>query len=251
MTNLGDLPSNAKIPTVAIADDAITSALIAASAVGSSEIADNAVTSSEIAADAVGTSEIAADAVTSSEIAADAVGTTEIAADAVTASEIAADAVGTSEIAADAVTSSEIAANAVGTSEIADDAVTSPKLNLTYEWLPPSLPETVTAGNAEVIPGSTSSAMAAGVYLVFATYSIEATSVDASGFLHLNYGLVGLVSLPIAFDLTSGQVEQRICTVHTVYTVSVAGASFYAALEVDANSMVVAAEGGLTVVRIG
>ncbi len=66
-------------PNPTIANDAVTSAMIAAGAVGSSEIASGA----------VGTDEIAADAVTAAEIAAGAVGNSEIASDAVTRDKIA------------------------------------------------------------------------------------------------------------------------------------------------------------------
>lgn len=58
-----------KADTIAIADDAITSAKIASNAVGTTEIANDAVTSDKIAANAVGTSEIANDAVTADKVA--------------------------------------------------------------------------------------------------------------------------------------------------------------------------------------
>lgn len=75
-----------------------------------------------IADDAISTAKVAADAVTNALIAADAVDTDQIATDAVTAALIANGAVDTSQLAADAVTATEVADNETLPVDISGDA---------------------------------------------------------------------------------------------------------------------------------
>lgn len=77
------------VGTAELANDAVTADKIAAGAVGASEIADGAVGTAELANDSVTADKIAAGAVGASEIATGAVGTDELADDAVTADKLA------------------------------------------------------------------------------------------------------------------------------------------------------------------
>ncbi|MET7713653.1 hypothetical protein [Streptomyces sp. NPDC005407] len=97
-----------------LANDAVTAAKIAASAVGTTEIADDAVT----------TQKIIAGAILAGQIAAGAVITDKLAAEAVTAAKIAALAITTDKLAANAITASKIQAGAVDATALAADAIT-------------------------------------------------------------------------------------------------------------------------------
>ena len=107
-----------KIKTTGIADDAITSALIADDAVTTASIADDAITAALVADDAIGTAAIADDAITAALIADDAVGTAAIADDSITAAAIA----------DDSITAAAIADSAITAAAIADGTITATKL---------------------------------------------------------------------------------------------------------------------------
>ncbi|MBV6425334.1 MAG: hypothetical protein NAOJABEB_03151 [Steroidobacteraceae bacterium] len=102
-----------------VGNDAITSAKIAAGAVGTTDIADGAITSAKIATDAVGAAAIAAGAVGSSELATGAVTAGKIATGGVSAS---------AQLAAGVVNAPAILDTAVTVAKIADGAVTEAKL---------------------------------------------------------------------------------------------------------------------------
>jgi len=87
--------------------------------VGTSELADNAVTTAKIAAGAVVEADLATGAVTADKIGSSAVTTAKIAAGAVTATELGSSAVTTAKISAGAVTTTEIANSAVTSSKLA------------------------------------------------------------------------------------------------------------------------------------
>lgn len=130
----GTDPSWGQVGTDGIADDAVTSAKIAADAVGSSEIAANAVTATEIASDAVTTAKILDANVTAAKLASDSVTTAKILDSNVTTAKIANDAVTAAKIATGAVGSDELASNAVTTAKITDANVTNAKLD--YSTIP-------------------------------------------------------------------------------------------------------------------
>ena len=98
-----------------IADDAVTSAKLAAGAVDANALAAGAVTSAKIADDAVTTAKLAAGAVANDNLANSAVTSAKIADDAVTSAKLAAGAVDTNALAAGAVTSAKIADGTIPT----------------------------------------------------------------------------------------------------------------------------------------
>lgn len=110
-----------------LADNAVTTTKIAATAVTTAKIAAAAVTATELGAASVTTAKIAAAAVTANELGTAAVTTAKIAASAVTTNELGAAAVTTPKIAASAVTTNELGASAVTTVKIADNAVDTSK----------------------------------------------------------------------------------------------------------------------------
>lgn len=81
-------PEWGQVPTAGIADDAVTTAKIAAGAVAATELASDAVTTAKILDSNVTTAKIADDAVTAAKIAAGAVGSSELANDSVTTIKI-------------------------------------------------------------------------------------------------------------------------------------------------------------------
>ena len=101
-----------KIPTVDIADDAITN----------DKIADDAVNSGQIFDGAVGTNQIADDAVTRAKIGPAAVGSTELGANSVTTGKINNDAVTADKMADNAVSGDVVAADGIGLGKIATGA---------------------------------------------------------------------------------------------------------------------------------
>ena len=126
--------------TGAIANGAITTALIASGAVGTTQIASAAITGPLLASAAVGTANIASGAVTATQIAAAAAilgsqlsaaaGITggQVASGTITAGNIAAGTITATEIAAGTIVSSLIAANAITTGLIAAGAVTATEI---------------------------------------------------------------------------------------------------------------------------
>lgn len=98
------------------------------SSVVSSQIVDGAVTSAKIAAGAVGSAALASGAVVAASIAAGAVGSAALASSSVVAASIAAGAVGSAALADNAVVSSKIAAGSVTSAIIADNAVVAAKI---------------------------------------------------------------------------------------------------------------------------
>ncbi|MCX4749243.1 hypothetical protein OG455_27685 [Kitasatospora sp. NBC_01287] len=126
------------IGELALADDAVTAAKVAAGAIDADAIAAAAVTAAKlgaaavtagkIAPDAVGKGTIAADSVTAREVVAGTISTRELAAGAVTTTQLAAGAVTTTQLAAGSVTAGQLAAGAVTTPTIAAGAITTAQL---------------------------------------------------------------------------------------------------------------------------
>lgn len=104
--------------TAVLADNLITAAKLAASAVTNAKINDGAVDTAKLAADAVTAAKIAADAVGNAQMADDAIDTAELVSNAVTQAIMANNAVGNAQMRDDAVDSAEIKGGAVGTSEL-------------------------------------------------------------------------------------------------------------------------------------
>ena len=123
----GALAANA-ITTSLLADSAIVAAKIAANAVTTSAIAPNAITSTLIADGAIIAAKVGANAITTAAIAANAITTAQIVADAVTASQIATGAVGSGELATGAVIAGKITAGTIVAGDIATGAITAGKI---------------------------------------------------------------------------------------------------------------------------
>lgn len=116
------------VNTAEVADGAITSAKLAANAVGSGHIADGAVDSAELAADFIDDNHIATGGVGSDSIANGAVDSAQLAADFIDDNHIATGGVGSDSIANGAVISAKIGATAIGSGHIADGAIISAKI---------------------------------------------------------------------------------------------------------------------------
>ena len=117
---------------VLVADDAITSAKIAADAIGASEIATDAIGAAELAANSITSSEIASGAITSAKFASGAIDAAAIATDAIGAAEIAASAITNSEMAIDGSELTAVPWNANWDTEVqseADDALVAKGLD--------------------------------------------------------------------------------------------------------------------------
>jgi len=121
-------PGDGTVTTTKLADDAVTAAKLASSAVVTASIVDDAVTAAKLASSAVVTASIVDDNVTQAKIADDAVGADQLAASAVVTASIVDDAVTQAKIADDAVGADQLAASAVVTASIVDDAVTLAKM---------------------------------------------------------------------------------------------------------------------------
>jgi hypothetical protein len=121
-------PGDGTVTTAKLADDAVTAAKLASSAVVTASIVDDAVTAAKLASSAVVTASIVDDNVTQAKIADDAVGADQLAASAVVTASIVDDAVTQAKIADDAVGADQLAASAVVTASIVDDAVTLAKM---------------------------------------------------------------------------------------------------------------------------
>lgn len=122
------------VTEVKLANDAVTAAKIAASAVGTTEISDDAVT----------TQKIVAGAILAGQIAAGAVVTDKLAAEAVTAAKIAALAITTDKIDANAITTAKLAAGSVDATALKADAVTGK--TITGGTITGSVLQTATSG---------------------------------------------------------------------------------------------------------
>ena len=120
--------ASSAVVTASIVDDAVTAAKLASSAVVTASIVDDAVTAAKLASSAVVTASIVDDNVTQAKIADDAVGADQLAASAVVTASIVDDAVTQAKIADDAVGADQLAASAVVTASIVDDAVTLAKM---------------------------------------------------------------------------------------------------------------------------
>jgi hypothetical protein len=116
------------ITATQLAAGSVTTSKVAAGAITSSLIAANTITAGNIAAGTITSSLIAANTITAGQIAAGTITATQLAAGSVTASQIAAGAVITSKIAAGAITASEISAAAITVDKLAAGAVTIDKL---------------------------------------------------------------------------------------------------------------------------
>ena len=126
------------VGTTQLADGGVTQPKLASGAVGESQLADGAVTQAKLAVGAVGASQLASlavgaaqladGAVTTPKLAVAAVGTTQLADGGVTQIKLAASAVGESQLADSAVTQAKLAVAAVGTTQLADGGVTQAKL---------------------------------------------------------------------------------------------------------------------------
>ena len=121
-------PGDGTVTTAKLADDAVTAAKLASSAVVTASIVDDAVTAAKLASSAVVTASIVDDNVTQAKIADYAVGADQLAASAVVTASIVDDAVTQAKIADDAVGADQLAASAVVTASIVDDAVTLAKM---------------------------------------------------------------------------------------------------------------------------
>ena len=121
-------PGDGTVTTAKLADDAVTAAKLASSAVVTASIVDDAVTAAKLASSAVVTASIVDDNVTQAKIADDAVGADQLASSAVVTASIVDDAVTQAKIADDAVGADQLASSAVVTASIVDDAVTLAKM---------------------------------------------------------------------------------------------------------------------------
>lgn len=113
---------------MALINDAITAAKIAANAIGASEIADDAITAAKIATGAIDADAIADNAIDAGAIANDAITAAKIATGAIDADAIADNAIDAGAIAADAITAAKIATGAIDADAIAADAITAAKI---------------------------------------------------------------------------------------------------------------------------
>ncbi len=87
-----------------MANNIITSSVLAANSIGASQIADGAIDAASIASNAITSAKIATDAIGAAQIADGAIDAGAIASNAITAAKIATDAIGAAQLAADAVT---------------------------------------------------------------------------------------------------------------------------------------------------
>ncbi len=131
IANIPTIPTtnlSGTISTTQIADDAITTAKIAANAITAAEIAADTITSGQIAANAITANELAANSVTAGKIAAGSITATEIAANTITAAKLVAGTITANEIAANTITAAKIAAGTITAAEIAANTITAAKI---------------------------------------------------------------------------------------------------------------------------
>lgn len=120
----------AAVTTAKLANDAVTSAIIAAGAVTSTRIADDSISTPKLQAGAITTVKIAASAVTTNEIAANTIQAGNIAAGTITGAKIAALTITASNIAAGTITANELAANSITAGKIAAGAVSASEISV-------------------------------------------------------------------------------------------------------------------------
>lgn len=131
IANIPTIPTtnlSGTIGTTQIADDAITTAKIAANAITAAEIAADTITSGQIAANAITSNELAANSVIAGKIAAGSITATEIAANTITAAKMVAGTITANEIAANTITAAKIAAGTITAAEIAAGTITAAKI---------------------------------------------------------------------------------------------------------------------------
>lgn len=131
IANIPTIPTtnlSGTIGTTQIADDAITTAKIAANAITATEIAADTITSNQIAANAITSNELAANSVISGKIQAGSITATEIAANTITGSKLVAGTITANEIAANTITAAKIQAGAITANEIAANTITAAKI---------------------------------------------------------------------------------------------------------------------------
>jgi hypothetical protein len=118
----------AAITTAKLANDSVTSDILAASSVDSTALKDAAVSADKIGTDAVTTAKIANDAVTADLIASDAITETKISDDAITTDKIKAGSVVAAKIATGAITADAMAANSVTAAAIEAGSITASEI---------------------------------------------------------------------------------------------------------------------------
>jgi len=131
LVNIPTIPTtnlSGTISTTQIADDAITTAKIAANAITATEIAADTITSNQIAANAITSNELAANSVTAGKIQAGSITATEIASNTITAAKLVAGSITANEIAANTITAAKIQAGAITANEIAANTITAAKI---------------------------------------------------------------------------------------------------------------------------
>lgn len=99
--------------TTAIANGAITAALIAANTITAAQIAAGTITATQIAAGAITTTQLAANAVTAAKIVANTITAAQLAANTITAAQIAANTITAAQIAATTITAAKLAAGII------------------------------------------------------------------------------------------------------------------------------------------
>ncbi len=169
---------NTGTDTANLKDGSVTSAKLAADAVGPRELADSAVQTAHLADLNVTTAKIAALAVVTAKIADLAVVTAKIADGAVTAAKLAPGAVGGTALAGNSVGAAQIVDGSIGSSELADGAVVRAKL------APGALP-----GATTYTPVSAFNTAVTGQWIVVATLPALSTRGANPVFLYANHGL--------------------------------------------------------------
>lgn len=164
---------DASIIASKIADNAITTAKIAAAAVAAGKIAASAVGSNEIAAGSIIAGKIAAGAIQTVDLAAGAVTAAKIAALTITASEIAAGAIEAVKIAADAVTANKIAAGAVVAGKIDTDAIVAGNIQANSVTTVKLISDAVTSIVSSFSAAGTTRAAAGGPHSAVATTELS------------------------------------------------------------------------------
>jgi hypothetical protein len=186
-----------------------------------SQIPDNSVTTAKIAAGAVGTGQIANDAITTAKIAAGGVGNADIAADAVTTAKILDGSVGNADIAADAVTASKIA-DEPGFSQEAGETNTTYALTGTGQSFASVTLNAPASGYALVIGSAVSWVVHTSGQWDNNIFTVSKTSGDVSS---ANYGLQ-IVTVPSVYPTSATEFRVPV-VIHHVFSVTAGSNTFY------------------------